>query len=488
MLGRLRFAVRPDFAVAMIAELRAGVRVVAVAAAFGVCSEASAAAFQVYARTEAQAYHLRSWRGTGPGAPVLLPRRRLVQTLGLNVYEVVTGQDLSFESSVRVWADFGLPRSDLPHLDNVRNEDADLTKASLVYRSGSFEGELGRQLSFDAMDLFAFDGLRLRYFAPFGLGAEAYAGLWVKGTSFLGSDVYQPDGTRETDARRLAVGVPLANPVLDDLEPLFGGRLLFRSRLLRASAGYRRALVTRKVDLERVVAEVDVGPIARVTAFAGADFDLILGQLANARAELRYDGTVFALSAEAMRSTLLLSTDSIFYSFSRAPRDELRLGGDVFPIAPLRLYGRVLGARYGLDLAEGCETCELSVAVAQQFIPRNTTQLGFNAGATWSAGEWRTGLDTVWRQGQGGTHFLIDLNGRYAPALSRFSADLRLTFARVRDQVNQRLRGDFYGAQLGGSYALSPLAKATVVIEENINPFTRSDFKVFAFLDFRGAL
>ncbi|WP_217917893.1 hypothetical protein [Myxococcus sp. AM009] len=44
------------------------------------------------ARTEAQAYQIRVWRGSTPERPVLLPRRRIVQYLGLNAFELVTGE------------------------------------------------------------------------------------------------------------------------------------------------------------------------------------------------------------------------------------------------------------------------------------------------------------------------------------------------------------------------------------------------------------
>ncbi|WP_223753780.1 Ig-like domain-containing protein [Myxococcus sp. RHSTA-1-4] len=73
--------------------------------ALGLClggGTSHAAAFQVEAPTEAQAYQIRAWRGTTPEDPVLLPRRRIVQYLGLNAFELVTGQDVGFESTTPV--------------------------------------------------------------------------------------------------------------------------------------------------------------------------------------------------------------------------------------------------------------------------------------------------------------------------------------------------------------------------------------------------
>jgi hypothetical protein len=48
------------------------------------------AAAQIETRTEAQAYQIRAYRQGTPDAPVLLPRRRIVQYLSLNLYEIVT--------------------------------------------------------------------------------------------------------------------------------------------------------------------------------------------------------------------------------------------------------------------------------------------------------------------------------------------------------------------------------------------------------------
>ena len=43
-----------------------------------VSGTASASAFQLEARTEAQIYQLRAWRNASPDEPVLLPRWRIV--------------------------------------------------------------------------------------------------------------------------------------------------------------------------------------------------------------------------------------------------------------------------------------------------------------------------------------------------------------------------------------------------------------------------
>jgi hypothetical protein len=220
-----------------------GVRTATLAAAIWAVtspSEAPASAFLVDARTEAQAYQIRAYRDSDPDHPTLLPRRRIVQYLGVNGFELITGEDLGFETSLRIFADLGLPRGEAAKIDGLRAEQADLMYAYAKFRSGPIEAQLGRQTYVDITDYMAFDGLRLRYLSRIGIGAEAYGGLWVKGGMLLGSSVYQPDGTRESDKRRISLGTPGANPVLDEIEPVYGAKLLaenIKGRIPQSAAG-----------------------------------------------------------------------------------------------------------------------------------------------------------------------------------------------------------------------------------------------------------
>ncbi len=177
------------------------------------------------------------------------------------------------------------------------------------YASGGFEGKLGRQLYIDSMDIMAFDGLRLRYMSRFGVGVEAYGGLWVKGAGFLSSSVYQPDGTRESDSRRLDQGVVGADSSLGSLEPVFGAKLLMGDlKGFSGSLGFRKAMLAGKTDLERAGLEFRYTRGRGVSALAGVDFDLMQLTLAQARAQVRWDRELYALSVrgDALHPGLLL--------------------------------------------------------------------------------------------------------------------------------------------------------------------------------------
>jgi hypothetical protein len=441
-------------------------------------------AFQVEARTEAQAYQLRSWRDASPGEPVLLPRRRIVQYLGLTGYELVTGQDLGFESSLRLYADFGLPRGEAAKIDGLRSEDADLLYAFVRYGVGPVQGKLGRQLYVDVADLLAFDGLSLRYVHPRGFGAEVYGGLWVKGAGLLSSSVYQPDGTRESDARRLEQGVVGADPTLTALEPLFGAKLLMENqRGVSASLGYRRAMVAGATDIERATLEGRYAAGRGVSALAGVDYDLLQRTLAQARAQVRWDGEVLAVSGEALRLRPVFSADSIWYWFASAPRDEARVRVDFFPRGPLRYYVQGVGSLYHTVLNSTLRLAQVDTSGGQ---PTHT--VGGSAGAALRRGAFRSALDVSYRQGYGGSQLWADLTAGFLFAQGLLTLDGRLSAARIDDGFNPLLQGNFLGAQVWASRALSRAARLSLVLEQNVNPYTRSDTKVFFLFDLKASL
>lgn len=462
-----------------------GVLAITVVGALASAPAALAAAYQVDARTEAQAYQIRAYRGTTPDQPVLLPRRRLVQYLALNVFELVEKQPVGFESSLRIFADLGLPRGEAARIDGLHSEEVDLLYANLSYRGRRTEVRVGRQPYVDLMDYMAFDGARVRYVHPVGVGAEIYGGLWVKGSSLLGSSVYQPDGIRETDVRRIAEDPNLVAPAVDDIEPLYGMKLLVEGIAgLSGSVGYRRAVVAGKTDLERVALEARYGRGLGLNVLGGIEYDLFLPRVSQARLQARYDTELYAITAEAMRVTPLLSADSIFLFFATAPRDELRLRGDYTPLGPLRYYAQLVVDWYGQAINP-----DTGVGQALTLFPAPSgISPGASLGAAFRQGPLRSGGDLTFKTGVWGEQIWLDLTGGYAPEGARFSLDGRLSVARIRDGLNPLLTGTFAGAQLWGSYLFSPAARLSLVLEQNVNPFTRSDTKLFFLFDLRATL
>lgn len=469
-------------------------RLLAVLTVLGVALSSTpvfAAAYQIDARTEAQAYEIRSYRGTDPENPVLLPRRRIVQYLGLNAYELITGADLGFESNLRVFEDFGLSGSEASRLDGVRTRDADLLYANLRYRGHGLDVQLGRQIYGDVMDVIAFDGLRLRWVSALGIGAEAYGGLWVRGSGFLASSVYQPDGVRESDIRRIRENPdPSTRPAalviqdqLDQVSPVFGARLLGENVLssgVSGSVGFRQSLVGSATDYQRLGIDARYGKGRGINGWGGLEYDLIQGQLSQARLSLRYDAALYAVSVELMRLNPTFSASSIWYYFAFSPRHEARVRGDLLVVGPLRYYAQVLYSVYDAPINAGLGLYGVDKG--------GGSNGGGSVGAAYSREALHSALDVTYRGGYGGNQLWVDLTGGYSGDEGRWSLDARLSMANVHDQYNPLLRGTFWGGQLWGSYALSRATRFSVAVEENVNPFTQSDTKVFFLFDVKAVL
>jgi len=439
----------------------------------GLAPGAEAATYWLDSRTEFQSYSLLSYRGRGPADPLFLPRRRVVQSLGVYGFELVRGLDLRFESNLRVFADLAVPRGEPSLVEGLKADDVELLQASLLLRERGFEAQLGRQLQWGALDVTALDGLRLSYQTPWGVGLESYVGWEVRGQSLLGSSVYQPDGTRESDARRLALGVELADPVLDDPALVYGANLFFAGVAgVEASLGYRRSVVAERTDLERGTARLSYRHPSGLSVFATADADLLQEQLGQARAELRYDSLGYAVSVEAFRVNPLLSADSIWAYFAIAPRDELGVRADLSLTPEVRIYSRLnLSRNYAALNQDG----RLHTFLEDPLAPAPYTW-GAASGVHWSPSAWNLGLDGNGRLGGLNTSLWIDALASWAPSPLQGSVGTRLSAAWLKDVTNTRLMRWFFGGQLWGRYPLSEGVNVVAVLEHNFNPI-RGDWR-----------
>jgi hypothetical protein len=466
-------------------------------------SIASGAAFEIDSRTEAQVYEIRNWQGcSDPSCMQLLPRRRLVQYLGVNAYELIPNAPLGFESSLRVFADFGLPQGQAAKIDGTRSEDADLLFANVYYHGRDVDFRIGRQIYTDMTGTMAFDGAFVRYthsVGPLRIGAEAYAGLWVKAGAVLGSSVYQPDGIRESDLRR--VGLNLAPPyaALDDIEPIVGANLvMLNSYGMTVHAGFKQGWLGGATDVRRLDADLKWTGFKGLTVLVGIDYDLLLMRIANARWSGRVDLNMFSVVLEYLRISPLLSADSIFYYFANAPRDGGRLRVEFYPSGYFRFYAQGLVDVYGTPLNPISTMNPTGTVVGAFFYPQTTGatagqlpqsySLGGSVGATMRAGSFRALADATFKSGYGGSQVWLDLNGGYVPAGSKVTAEARLSVANVSDTFNPLLNGTYVGFQVWGSYLLTRASRFSLVVEQNFGPATKSDTKLFVLYDLKAVL
>jgi hypothetical protein len=118
----------------------------------------------------------------------------------------------------------------------------------------------------------------------------------------------------------------------------------------------------------------------------------------------------------------------------------------------------------------------------------SSTNVGGSIGTSLRRGNLRGALDVTYRTGFGGQQLWGDLTGGYSFDQGRFDLDGRISVAHVDDEFNPQLRGTFFGAQVWGSRALSQAARVSLVLEQNFNPFSRSDTKAFFLFDLKANL
>jgi hypothetical protein len=459
-------------------------------------SAALGAAFEIDARTEAQVSQIRDWRDSDPNNPQLLPRRRLVQYLGVNAYELIPNAPLGFESSLRVFADFGLPQGEAAKIDGTRSEDADLLFANVYYHGKDVDFRIGRQLYTDMTTTLSFDGAYFRYtrkVGPVRIGAEAFAGLWVKAGAVLGSSVYQPDGIRESDLRRVQNMTAQPYAALDDIEPIIGANLvMLNSGGVTVHAGFKQSWLSGLTDIRRIDADVKWSGFYNLTVLGGIDYDLLLMRPANARWQARWDKSEFAISVEYLRISPLISADSIFNYFAWGPRDGGRLRVDWFPSGFFRVYLQGLVDSFSTPLnPDKSQTYNAffnpPMGVMAQ-VPPTSLSVGGSAGATLRINSIRAAADATVKSGWGGTQVWIDVNGGYVPIGGKVTAEARVSIANVNDAYNPLLKGTYAGFQVWGSYLLTRAARFSLVLEQNFGPATKSDTKLFVLYDLKAVL
>ena len=114
--------------------------------------------------------------------------------------------------------------------------------------------------------------------------------------------------------------------------------------------------------------------------------------------------------------------------------------------------------------------------------------VGGGGGAAFRSGPVRMGLDATVKSGFGGTQVWVDLTGGWAPQALPLAVDARVSYANVNDAVGAAPRGSFWGLQLWASYLLTRASRLSAAVEQNFNPYTRSDTKVFVLLDLKATL
>jgi hypothetical protein len=464
-------------------------RVAAIALCLAAPALAEAAAWDVEARTEAQVFDIPR-ASPLPGGWDTLTRRRLVQYLDVAGFEILPGEDAGLSLALRFDGDLGISSSEEAGIDGVKRTQLQLLAGRLHWKGmarGLVDVEAGRIAAQGPVSFFAFDGARVTVRPLAFLALTAFGGLRVTGGSWLGSPVASPDGVRDSDARRLAAGLPpfpcpsvpgraCADPTLDDASPTWGVRLAATQLPGGFASGayveYRRTQRAGGAIEEQLGGGLryQVGPVA----FDGAtEYDLYLARLSALRLALRWGALGWlSLSAEGSSWQTSFSADSIFNLYDTAPWKEARLRADVAPADwPVRVY-----ASGGLQWIDPTRFGE------EHFQDHGGTAPLAALGASWRSGETLVLADLDWRSG---------LQGRagFASASARRSfqgwltLDLRGTLASIDDPVTPSHNGTFLSGALLVSGRLERRARVSIVIEDSATRFGRNDLRLYALFD-----
>jgi hypothetical protein len=467
---------------------------------FGAAAPAQAYDFSVDVRTIGQGYQVRGFAPDGSNE--LLSRRRLTQYLDLNVYDIAPdawhGDDggrniFYFDSSFRFDADFGGYLLGAPTGQNaiaeLKQDEIDILFAYLGGRNvgGHLDFQIGRQIHFDLIDFYAFDGADLLYHATRLFGVEAFAGTEVRGAMPFASPIYELDGT--SAGSRDPATRPAQN---SEIAPLAGAALVAGA----PTGAWSARLSFREIwsaTADRLPGEPDSGineEVVSLTAMAswrnrvflsgGIRYNFLFDELDDEQLALRFKLTQrqwLTLEHDFLAPTF--DGDSIWNVFSTGAYRDLRASYEIGLPGGVKAYARGF-ARFFLATPD-----EMSGAYAGQESGAGDDRFaaGGSVGAAWRNARGMFRADGYWDGGYGGRKIGVDATTRVKvrPAIE---LEGRLTgYGWRNDLPSATPSGVVFGAQAGGRIQLGRGTRAHLLLEDNVGTYYESQFRGLAMLE-----
>ena len=464
--------------------MRGGGRLALLAIVAGAAATARPAAaydFSVDLRTIGQGYQVR--RFAADGSNDLLSRRRLTQYMDLAVFDLAPsrwrGDDgdrnvLYFDASLRFDSDFGGYLVGRPggsdEIRELKQSQFDILYAFLGGRNvgGRVDFQLGRQIHFDLVDFFAFDGGQAVVHATRNFSVEAFAGTEVRGELPLSAPIYELDGT--SAGSRDPATRPNQNEML---RPLFGAavaggseggplfaRLAYR-RVWSATADQLPGEPDSGVNDEKLSLTAAAAWRDRLHVAGGARFNLLLGEFDDEQILVRL--RTFRRQWLTLEHAYLAPSfdgDSIWNVFSSGAYRDFRAVYEVGIGPEVKAYARGFA----------------------RFFTASGRAGGGSVGATWRRGRGLLRGDGYWDDGFGGRKVGVDLAARLALRRT-FEMEGRLTGYEWRsDQPTDPSRatsdaGVVFGAQAGGRWLLGQGVRLHLLVEDNVGTYYLSQFR-----------
>ncbi|HXU03306.1 MAG TPA: hypothetical protein VN903_20210 [Polyangia bacterium] len=453
---------------------------------------AAAYDFTVGLRTIGQGYQVRGFAADGSNE--LLSRRRLTQYMDLAVFDLAParwrGDDgdrnlLYFDASLRFDSDFGGYMVGRPtgsnEIHELQQSQLDILYAFLGGRNvgGRVDFMLGRQIRFDLVDFFAFDGGDALVHVTRNFGVEAYGGTEVRGDLPLSAPIYELDGT--SAGSRDPATRPDQNSMLRPLAgvAVVGGseggpvmaRLAYR-RVWSATADQQAGEPDAGVNDEKLSLTTMAMLRNRAVLAGGVRFNLLLGEFDDEQLmlKLRTFGKQW-LTLEHAYLAPSFDGDSIWNVFATGAYRDLRAVYEVGLGTEVKAYARGF-ARFFTDSGRAG---------------------GASMGATWRRGRGYVRADGYWEDGFGGRKVGVDASARLGIRRA-FEVEGRLTgFEWRADASGDAARspndaGVTFGAQGGGRWQLGQGVKLHLLAEDNFGTFYKSAFRGLAVVEVDASL
>jgi len=486
-LGRCRRARRWTCGVLLGAALAAGP------------SAARAYDFVLTSRTIGQGYAERRY-GAG-GSAELLTRRRLTQYLNLSVFNIEPdhwhGPDadrnlLSFEVAMRFDGDFGTYLTRRPSgpdtIGELQQSQVDILYAYLLARDvgGHLDVQLGRQLHYDLVDFYSFDGVDAQAHVGHFVTAQAFAGTEVRGDMPLSAPIYEIDGTssgsrdpatrpEQSSAWRPMVGAALA--LGDALRSLPADVRMAYRKTFSDTVDPRPGDPGSGVNHESVSMTADARFRDRVFLSAGARYNLLVAAWDDQQASLRFRlGARHALSAEYSYLAPTFDGDSIWNIFAAGAYRDFRASYDVELSSLWRAHVRGF---YRLFIDPPGTPAALSDAM-----PGGHDAYGGNAGVELRTVRGRARAEAYAEAGAGGWKVGGDVSARWNIRPNLFDLEGRLTATSWRsDDVPQPQDAFMVGGGLGCVYHLGRKMRVHFLGEDNSGTYYRAQVRGLAILE-----
>jgi hypothetical protein len=453
--------------------------------------------FSIDLTTIGQGYQVRGFAPNGGNE--LLTRRRLTQLLNLNVYDLEPsrwhGDDADrsarnvvyVDASLRFDSDFGGYMTGRPQgTDQIRELQQSQVDVLWAFVGGKRIGgrvdfQLGRQVHFDMLDFYAFDGGDALVRINRLIAAEAFGGTEVRGELPLSAPIYELDGT--SAGSRDPATRPNQN---SELRPLVGAGVVFAddpsaATAVQARLAYRRmwsATADRLpgepetgVDDEKVALTASASLARRVFLTGGVRYNLLLATFDDEQVALRVRATARQqVGLEMMYLAPTYDGDSIWNVFTTGAYRDVRATYDLALADGLKLYAGAFARHF--EAVEGVPGDEARWAG------------GGSAGLAWRRTRGVFRADAYFDGGFGGRKAGGDLVARWAARPRALELEGRLTGYDWRsDQQSATDKGFVLGVQAGGRFRVGEGASLHLLVEDNFGTFYVGQYRGLAVLE-----